>query len=143
MKKLIAVRIIGLIFLISSSVVVFGQGDLKAKTTELEALKAREKELTVEIEQLTLTELRGLMKSVGYPVTSNEVEVIEHSAMVLGFACNYDMAAWTFHMLTPDVSFGSIARSNDFRVDDKVSCGTAVEADYFLRTEKSGWNAWV
>lgn len=129
------VRIIGLIIWFTSSIVVFGQGDLKAKTAELEALKTKEKELAAEIEKLKLTELRGLMKSVGYPVTSNEVEVIEHSAMVLGFACNYDMAAWTFHMLTPDVSFGSIARSNDFRVDDKVSCGTAVEADYFLRTE--------
>lgn len=131
------VRIIGLIIWLSSSVVVFSQGDLQEKTSELEALRTKEKELSAEIEKLKLAELRGLMKKVGYPISSNEIEVIEHSGMVLGYACNYDMAAWTFHMLTPDVSFGNISRSNDFRVDEKVNCGSAVEADYFLRKENA------
>lgn len=137
MKKLIAVRIIGLIFLISSSVVVFGQGDLKAKTAELEALKEREKVLVAEIEQLSLAEVRDLVKTAGYPVTSNEVEIVEHSGMVLGFSCNYDMAAWVFHLLTPAILNGTNSRSNNFRVDEKVSCGSAVDADYFVRNKNS------
>jgi endonuclease G len=113
------------------------QTDLKVKLDALETLKLREKELVAEIEMLKLDDLRNQMRSVGYPLGHHELEIIEHSAMILGFDCKYDMAAWTFHMLTPDVSFGQVTRSNDFRVDDKVSCGSSVEEDYFVRTENT------
>jgi endonuclease G len=55
--------------------------------------------------------------------------------MVVGFDCDYKMASWVFHILTPDVSFGSVSRSNDFRADEKSKCGTAVELDYFIKTD--------
>jgi endonuclease G len=124
-----------LLILFFFSISVFGQSDLKTKTAELEALKSKEKDLVAKIEILKLAEVRGLMKSAGYPTGKRELEIIEHSGMSLGFDCKYNMAAWSFHMLTPDVSFGNVSRSNDFRVDEKVKCGSAVEADYFLRTE--------
>lgn len=129
-------RIIGLTIGFLVSISVYGQADLKLKTTELEALKSREKDLVSEIEILKLAELRNMMKSAGYPIATKELEIIEHSGMTLGFNCNYDMAEWSFHILTPDVSFGNVSRSNDFRVDEKVKCGSAVEADYFLRKEE-------
>jgi endonuclease G len=128
-------RFIGFIIVLLASVSVFGQSDLKTKSAELEALKSKEKDLVAEIEILKLAEVRGLMKSAGYPTGKRELEIIEHSGMTLGFDCNFNMAAWSFNMLTPDVSFGNVSRSNDFRVDEKVKCGSAVEADYFLRTE--------
>ncbi len=53
-------RIIGLIIGFLVSVSVFGQADLKLKTTELEALKTREKDLVAEIEILKLAELNLL-----------------------------------------------------------------------------------
>lgn len=137
MKNVKIVRFIGFIIWFSSSVVVFGQRDLKAKTAELEVLKEREKVLVAEIEQLSLAEVRDLVKTAGYPVTSNEVEIVEHSGMVLGFSCNYDMAAWVFHLLTPAILNSTNSRSNNFRVDEKVSCGSAVEADYFVRKKNS------
>lgn len=128
-------RFIGFIIVFLASVSVFGQSDLKTKSAELEALKSKEKDLVAEIEILKLAELRGMMKSAGYPTGKRELEIIEHSGMTLGFDCKYNMASWSFHMLTPDVSFGNVSRSNDFRVDEKVKCSSAVEADYFLRTE--------
>jgi len=130
-------RIIGLIIGFLVSVSVYGQTDLKSKTAELEALKTKEKDLVAEIEILKLAELRNMMKSVGYPSSKRGLEIIEHSGMILGFNCDYDMAEWSFHMLTPDVTFGNVSRSDDFRVDEKVKCGSAVEADYFLRKEEA------
>jgi endonuclease G len=128
-------RLIGLIVVVMSSISVFAQEDLKTKTAELGALKSKEKDLVAEIETLKLAELRGMMKTAGYPTSKTELEIIEHSLITLGFDCKYNMATWSFHMLTPDVSFGNVTRTDDFREDEKVKCGSAGEADYFLRKE--------
>jgi endonuclease G len=124
------------LFILHTSTIL-GQDKLQAKTTELELLKTKEKELVSEIEQLKLKQLINQMKLAGLPVSNKEVEIIEHSGLILGFDCNYKMASWAFHVLTPEVSFGTITRTNDFRVDDQASCGSAVEADYFVRQPKA------
>ena len=69
------------------------------------------------------------LKSVGLPSD----EYIEHSAMILEYAEDHEQAAWVAHMILPDITSGNHTRSNDFREDPKVSTGTAVEEDYFLK----------
>ena len=69
------------------------------------------------------------LKSVGLPSD----EYIEHSAMILEYAEDHEQAAWVAHMILPDIASGNHSRSNDFREDPKVSTGTAVEEDYFLK----------
>lgn len=113
------------------------QTELEKKTSELEQLKLKEKELLTEIEILKLEMGKDAMRKLGYPVSSRQLEVIEHSGMALGFDCEYKMASWVYHVLTPDVSYGSVTRSNDFRADPNVPCSTAVEADYFLRKQRA------
>ena len=113
----------------------FGQNELENKYKELKTLKNQEQELVSEIETLKLSKSLSNMKFIGYPKSNESLEVIEHSGMVLGFNCKYKMAAWVFHVLTPDVSFGNVSRSNDFREDEKITCGSSQEADYFLRKE--------
>lgn len=115
---------------------VVGQTELEKKSEELASIKAKEQDLISEIEKLKLESAIFSMKSVGFPVTTKKLEIIEHLGMVLGFDCDYKMASWAFHVLTPDVSFGTVSRSNDFRVDEKSACGSAQEADYFLRKER-------
>jgi endonuclease G len=115
---------------------LFGQQELELKNQELFELRQREKQLLQEIEVLKLKACMDLMVSVGFPQSEKKLEEVEHSAMVIGFDCDYKMASWVFHVLTPDVSFGNVTRTNDFRRDEEVSCGSAEEADYFLRTEK-------
>lgn len=115
---------------------VFAQQELEQKNKELQEIRQKEKQLLLDIEDLKLRASLNLMQVVGYPQTEKELEVVEHSAMVIGFDCEYKMATWVFHVLTPDVSFGTVTRTNDFRVDERVSCGSSVEADYFLRKEK-------
>lgn len=114
----------------------FSQGDLEQKLVQLEAIKDQEKQLNVEIESLKLESIKQSLKKVGYPVSNQSIEILEHSAMTIGFDCKYKMASWVFHVLSPDVSFGTNTRSNDFRIEDKSSCASATEADYFLKTPK-------
>ncbi len=115
---------------------IFGQQGLEEKNRELFELKKREKQLLQEIEELKLKACLNIMQVVGYPQAQRELEVVEHSAMVIGFDCEYKMASWVFHVLTPDVSFGNVTRTNDFRQDERLTCESAVEVDYFLKKEK-------
>lgn len=115
----------------------FSQTELEKKTAELQVLKAKEQVLISEIEVLKLQGSIDAMKAVGYPTHSKNLEILEHAGMVIGFDCDYKMASWVFHMLTPDVSFGSVSRSDDFRTDEMSKCGSANELDYFIKTENS------
>jgi endonuclease G, mitochondrial len=115
---------------------VFGQQRLEQKNRELYELRQRENQLLKEIEELKLEACLNMMQMVGYPQADREVEIVEHAAMVIGFDCEYKMASWVFHVLTPDVSFGNVTRTNDFRPDELMTCGSAVEADFFMRKEK-------
>lgn len=132
MNYLIAIAI--LFFGLNSA---FSQTELEKKMAELQSLKSKEKILISEIEVLKLNGSIDDMKAVGYPIQSKNIEILEHAGMVIGFDCDYKMASWVFHMLTPDVSFGSVSRSDDFRTDEMSKCGSANELDYFIKTENS------
>ena len=105
-----------------------------------------EKEISLENErkqqiQMTLDSVNNILidlkqqkiiqdlKSIGLP--SNEY--VEHSAMILEYSEDHEQAAWVAHMILPDITTGTQSRTNDFRVDPKVSTGTAIEQDYFLK----------
>lgn len=116
---------------------LFSQSDLEKKQLELKQLRTKEEVLLQSIEELKLKEIQGIIKSVGLPTSDIQLESTIHSAMAIGFNCQYKMAAWTFHVLTPDVSFGNVTRTNDFRPDHSIACPIAVEQDYFIKEEKS------
>lgn len=96
---------------------------------QLATLETRQDSLKVLLESVKLAELRAQMRALGYP----EGEVIEHSAMALSYDEEHEQARWVMHIISPDVIKGSVGRTNDFRPDPKVSTGSAVEADYFLK----------
>lgn len=115
----------------------YSQSDLQKKQLELKQLRTKEEVLLQSIEELKLKEIQGIIKSVGLPTSKIHLEPTIHSAMAIGFNCHYKMAAWTFHVLTPDVSFGNVMRTNDFRPDNSIACPIAVEQDYFIKEDKS------
>jgi endonuclease G len=121
-------------FLCSVSL-VFGQSPLQQKEQELKALKLKEQEINAEIERLKLANCLTLLQYPGYPVSAQPLQTIQHAAYAMGFDCNYKMPAWTFHVVIPDITFGNVSRSNDFRVDSSASCGSSVEQDYFIRKQ--------
>lgn len=115
---------------------IFSQSDLERKQLELKQLRSKEEVLLQSIEELKLKEIQNIIKTVGLPTSDVQLEPTIHSAMAIGFNCHYKMAAWTFHILTPDVSFGNVTRTNDFRPDNSIACPIAVEQDYFIKEEK-------
>lgn len=49
------------------------------------------------------------------------------------YAEAFEQAKWVAHIVLPDVVNGNEGRTNDFRPDEKIKTGSAVETDYFLR----------
>lgn len=96
----------------------------------LDSLEAETQLVRLAMEDLRMEDLRRQMKAVGFP----SEDAIEHSAMFLAYSEDHEQAAWVMHMLVPEVISGKVGRTNDFRPDPKVSTGTAVEEDYFLKT---------
>lgn len=100
---------------------------------ELAALDAQKDSVRTLLEDVKLTHLRDEMRKVGFPTT----DYIEHSAMFLSYDEAHEQARWVMHIVPPDVISGSVGRTNDFRPDPKVTTGSAVEQDYFLKTKNA------
>ena len=131
--------LIGFVFTCILGLTFQAQNELNDKIQQIDSLRSKEKELLFEIEQLKLEQGLMQLKQVGYPVSSKPLEIKDYKGFVIGFDCEYKMAYWTFHQLNTDVTFGSNSRTNDFRMDSTISCGTAKEVDYFkTKTNEDG-----
>ena len=99
---------------------------------QLEALEKKKETLIENRENYKLEFLQQNLKKNGLPLVEEGEILIEHSAMSLVYSEKHEQAKWVAHVIMPDVIKGNVGRSNDFRPDEKVTTGTAVEKDYFL-----------
>ncbi|MGK0389462.1 MAG: endonuclease G [Maribacter sp.] len=99
---------------------------------QLVALEKQKKTLIGKREDYKLEFLQQNLKKNGLPLVDEGETLIEHSAMSLVYSEQHEQAKWVAHIIMPDVTKGNVGRSNDFRPDEKVTTGTAVEKDYFL-----------
>lgn len=72
---------------------------------------------------------------IGYTQAQNYLpqsggEVIEHSYYTLAYSEEHEQAEWVYYHVSPSSLSGTASRSDNFRVDDKVSTGSATLADY-------------
>ncbi len=124
--------IVSFLLLVCLSVSAFAQlldEQINRLNNELEELEQQKLRILDELEGLKFQRIQRDLKVVGLP--SNNY--ISHSAMMLEYNEAHEQAAWVAHVITADIISGTATRSNDFRVDPKVSTGTAVEEDYFLK----------
>lgn len=126
----ISVRSIALITLLALGQ-CFSAQSLEELEEKLIDLQNQQYVIETKIEKLKLVGIIEDLKKAGYPELTGEVEVVEHQAMVLGYDEKHEQAAWVTHIVLPDVEFGNVSRTNDFRVDPLVSTGTSVKADYW------------
>jgi endonuclease G len=128
-----------LIFLLFFPFTIAAQ-NINAKIAEAEKslvqLKKKQDSLLNGIEDLKLQKIREDLAKTGLPKLNPGEEVVYHSAYALVYAEPFEQAKWVAHVVIPDVIQGNEGRSNDFRPDDKIKTGSAVEADYFLRIYK-------
>lgn len=102
--------------------------------TELSILKKKEDSILLKLEDLKFQKIHEDLDKTGLPKLVVGEEVVYHSAYALVYSEPYEQAKWVAHIILPDVVRGNEGRSNDFRPDDKIKTGSAVEADYFLKT---------
>lgn len=101
------------------------------------ALEQQKKELNDQLEQVQLRIIQRDLKAIGLP----SEQYVLHSAMALEYSEPHEQARWVAHIILPDIIQGTVFRSNDFRPDTLIPTGSAVEADYFLKTmnQNSTW----
>lgn len=105
--------------------------EIAASSNRIDSLNDLRKKEIKKLESLKLSKVADDLRKIGYPKTKEEVEVVEHQAMVLGYDEKHEQARWVAHIVTPDIIEGNVSRTNDFRVDPKVSTKTAEKADYW------------
>ncbi|MEO6682393.1 MAG: DNA/RNA non-specific endonuclease [Ginsengibacter sp.] len=104
---------------------------------EITRSEERKKKLYSELEELKLQKISSDLEKVGLPTVFPGEQLIKHSAFYLSYSEKHEVPRWVAHIILPDVISGTVTRTNDFRVDSSVTTGSAVEADYFLKTLKS------
>lgn len=132
-------RILILALFATISIVVNGQSineKLQLATTQLIGIDQQRQQLADKIELLKLEKIQQSMEEAGLPALQPGDELVRHAAFTLAYANKFEQARWVAHMIIPDVIKGTVFRTNDFRVDEKVKAGSATEADYFLKKMK-------
>lgn len=112
------------------------QTSLELKKQQLEELRAQKERLEEEVEALKLKGIIKSLKEVGYPQSNKNYKILEHQTLVIGYDEEHQLAQWVFHKLIPDVNFGNVTRSNDFRPDPLLGDQSAVQEDYFVTYEQ-------
>lgn len=112
--------------------------DLRAALAEKDSLEQLLQKAEERVDELKLEGIVSDLQNYGLPKSPLNGEVVTHSAMILEYSEEHEQAAWVYHSILPDIKEGTEGRTNDFRTDDKVSTGTAVQEDYFLVEEKDG-----
>ncbi len=106
-------------------------------TAQLVSIDLQRLKLFEIIETYKLAKIQEDLDLIGLPAAMRGDEIIHHSALTLAYAEKFEQARWVAHIITQDVTKGTVLRTNDFRADEKVSTGSAVEADYFLKKMKT------
>lgn len=126
-----------LLFLSFFGSYLYGQNEtITELESEIKELDSKRGRLLRKIENEKLKQIQKDLKKYGLPKLEKGEELIEHSAMSLVYDENHEQAKWVAHIITPDVIRGRERRTNDFRPDDQVKTGSAVETDYFKKYVK-------
>ena len=64
------------------------------------------------------------------PSSKTNKEIVRHSAFILSYQEEYELASWVLHRLLKAAAFGKAERSNQFLQDPLVESGSAVAQDY-------------
>lgn len=109
------------------------QQRLETYENELDGIMEKKLQLEGKIEGVKLEVLQEDLHAYGLPALDGGESVIHHQALSLCYSEEHEQAKWVAHIILPEMINGQVGRTNDFRPDPKVSTGTCVEEDYFLK----------
>ena len=128
-------RYLILLIAVSSSMASISQKETEKEitfiSTKIDSIDLQREKLLVKLEELKLNKIQDDLSAVGNPICSEEIEIIYHKAMILGYNENHEQAQWVSHIVLPDVEEGNVSRTNNFRKDELVTSRTASKADYW------------
>jgi len=64
------------------------------------------------------------------PKSAPSDQIIHHSNYTLNYSEQHEQAKWVAYSLTSSQVYGTVDRTNDFRIDPKVKTGSASLPDY-------------
>lgn len=102
-------------------------------TEEMNALDARKQEILEKVEKEKIQFWKNELNSIGLAELAPNDQLIQHSLMSLVYSEKHEQAIWVAHVISPDVKYGAVGRTNDFRPDSLVKTGTTTDRDYFIR----------
>lgn len=103
---------------------------LKIQESKLEEQQLELDKILKEIEDLKLKKLKTQLQNY-IPKDQNRHEIITHSGMILSYNEEHEQPNWVMHIIPKDVITGTVNRTNNFRIDPKVSTGSAETRDYW------------
>lgn len=128
MKKL-------LLLLLFLPLLATAQTEAERRISELEAqLKTLQNErdsIWILLADWKLGQVQKDILDKGLPKVEEDEDLIVHSAMALVYSEEHEQAKWVSHIIMPDIEFGTVGRTNDFRPDPLVRTGTAAKEDYW------------
>ena len=111
--------------------------DLKNKIdsiqNEIQKLEEKKDNLISYINKIKLKKVHNDLIKIGLPSHSSKDVIIHHSALSLSYNEKHEQANWVAHIISPYIMNPGYTRTNDFRIDPKVTTGSTVEADFFLK----------
>ena len=115
---------------------------IKDASSQLSNIEQQRQQLNNKIEMLKLEKIQEDLDSIGLPNILPKEQLVRHAALVLDYVEKFEQARWVAHIITQDVTKGTVFRTNDFRPDEKITTGSATEEDYFLKKIKPD-STWI
>lgn len=112
-------------------IAIFGQNlekQIELINAEIDKLESVKRQFEIQKESLLLSKIQRDISALGFPTD----DYVKHSALVLSYNEQHEQANWVMHMILPEILNGTVFRTNDFRPDELILSGSAVEQDYFL-----------
>lgn len=110
------------------------ESKIDASYQQIRLLEEQKAGILSDIEGLKFQKIQRDLTTVGLPTLLPGDQLVQHSALNLAYCEEHEQARWVAHIILPDVMRGTVFRSNDFRPDPDVKTGSAVEADYLLKS---------
>ncbi len=100
---------------------------IEQREKEYAKLEAQLEALTLEIDSFNLLRDLDRIKAIGLPSDN----YLGYLGYYLEYSEEHEQALWTMHIINPRIQSKGVERTNDFRMDERITTKTAEEIDYF------------
>ena len=100
---------------------------IEQREAEFAKLEAQQEALTLEIDSFNLLRDLDRIKAIGLPSDN----YLDYLGYYLEYSEQHEQALWTMHIINPRIQTRGVGRTNDFRMDERITTKTAEEIDYF------------